>query len=62
MHKPFIPDIKYDFIFVVPVDIETNTRLSKHIELSIPIVSAAMDTVTEARTSISVAREGGVAE
>ncbi len=45
---------------VVPVDIETNTRLSKHIELSIPIVSAAMDTVTEARTSISVAREGGV--
>lgn len=45
---------------VVPVDIETRTRLSKHIDLNIPIVSAAMDTVTEARAAISVAREGGV--
>ncbi len=45
---------------VLPRDVDTSTRLTKNIKLSIPIVSAAMDTVTGARTAISMAREGGI--
>jgi IMP dehydrogenase len=45
---------------VLPKDVDVGTRLTKNITLNIPIVSAAMDTVTEARTSISMAREGGM--
>ncbi len=45
---------------VLPSDVNTTTRLTKNITLNIPIVSAAMDTVTESRTCISLAREGGV--
>src|SRR3954468_2484402 len=45
---------------VLPNDVSTATRLTRGIELSIPIVSAAMDTVTEARLAIELAREGGI--
>ena len=45
---------------VVPKDVDVTSRLTKRIPLNIPIVSAAMDTVTEAQTSISLAREGGL--
>ncbi len=45
---------------VLPKDVTVNTRLTRNIQLSIPIVSAAMDTVTEADTAISMAREGGL--
>lgn len=45
---------------ILPKDVNTSTKLTKDITLSIPIVSAAMDTVTEARTSISMARAGGI--
>ncbi|MCX2726658.1 IMP dehydrogenase [Thermomicrobium sp. 4228-Ro] len=45
---------------VLPKDVDTRTRLTRHIELNIPIVSAAMDTVTEARMAIALAREGGI--
>jgi IMP dehydrogenase len=45
---------------VIPKDIVTRTRLTKNIELHIPFMSAAMDTVTEADMAIAVAREGGV--
>jgi IMP dehydrogenase len=45
---------------VLPGDVDTRTRLTKNIALNIPIVSAAMDTVTESRASISMAREGGI--
>jgi IMP dehydrogenase len=45
---------------VLPMDVNTSTQLTKNISLNIPIVSAAMDTVTESRTSISMAREGGI--
>jgi IMP dehydrogenase len=45
---------------VLPVDVSTRTRLTRTIELEIPLVSAAMDTVTEARTAIALAREGGI--
>src|SRR5438309_8495643 len=45
---------------VLPNDVSTRTRLSRSIELSIPVVSAAMDTVTEARLAIALARLGGI--
>jgi len=45
---------------IMPKDVDTSTRLSRHLDLNIPIVSAAMDTVTEARTSITMARSGGI--
>ncbi len=45
---------------VLPRDVETATLLTRGLELRIPLVSAAMDTVTEARTAISMAREGGL--
>src|SRR5207247_11436837 len=45
---------------VLPNDVSTATRLTRSIRLEIPIVSAAMDTVTEARLAIALAREGGL--
>ncbi len=46
--------------FVLPADVTTATRLTAEIALNIPILSAAMDTVTEARLAIALAREGGI--
>ncbi|MBT8373769.1 MAG: IMP dehydrogenase, partial [Deltaproteobacteria bacterium] len=45
---------------VLPKDVDTRTWLTKNISLNIPLVSAAMDTVTEAQASITMAREGGI--
>jgi IMP dehydrogenase len=45
---------------VLPRDVDLVTRLSRNIPLNIPLVSAAMDTVTEARAAICMAREGGI--
>ena len=45
---------------VSPANVDTSTRLTKQISLAIPILSAAMDTVTEARMAIALAREGGL--
>jgi IMP dehydrogenase len=45
---------------VLPNDVNVSTRLTRNLTLNIPIVSAAMDTVTEADTAISMAREGGI--
>ena len=45
---------------VLPNDVSTRTRLTRTIELAIPIISAAMDTVTEARLAIALARKGGI--
>ena len=45
---------------VLPRNVDLTTRFSRRIELKIPIVSAAMDTVTEAKMAISIAREGGI--
>ncbi len=59
--------LTFDDILLVPAysevrprDVDVQTRLTKRISLNIPIISAAMDTVTEADTSISLAREGGM--
>src|SRR5713226_3105854 len=45
---------------VLPSEVSTSTRITSTLSLQIPIMSAAMDTVTEARLAIAVAREGGI--
>jgi len=45
---------------VLPKDIDTSTYLTKTIKLNIPLLSSAMDTVTESRLAIALAREGGI--
>jgi IMP dehydrogenase len=51
-----VPDESY----ILPRDVDTATLLTNSISLNIPIVSAAMDTVTESRTAICLAQEGGI--
>ena len=45
---------------VLPRDVDTATNLTKTIKINIPIMSAGMDTVTESRMAIAIAREGGI--
>lgn len=45
---------------MLPKDIDTSTYLTRDIKLNIPLMSAAMDTVTESRLAIAIAREGGI--
>ena len=45
---------------VLPRDVNLRTRVTRNIELNIPLLSAAMDTVTEARLAIALAQEGGI--
>jgi len=45
---------------VLPRNVDLSTRFSRRIELKIPVVSAAMDTVTEAKMAMAIAREGGI--
>ena len=65
--RPFDDAYTYDDVLIVPLksdilptEVRTNTRLTNHIELNIPIVSAAMDTVTESRLAIALAQQGGI--
>ena len=44
----------------LPKDVDVSTRLTRNIKINIPIISAAMDTVTDARLAIALAREGGI--
>src|SRR5688572_9167960 len=48
------------FSAILPREVSLETRLTRGIKLNIPIVSAAMDTVTEARLAITLAQEGGI--
>jgi len=48
------------FSTVVPRDVDTSTRLTRQIRINIPVVSAAMDTVTESSLAIALAQEGGI--
>ncbi len=59
--------LTYDDVFLVPAhslvlprDVDTSARLTRKLRLNIPIVSAAMDTVTEARLAITMAQSGGI--
>ncbi|NLM35056.1 MAG: IMP dehydrogenase, partial [Clostridiales bacterium] len=45
---------------VLPREVKLNTNLTKSIKLNIPIMSAGMDTVTESKMAIAIAREGGI--
>src|SRR5262249_19170548 len=45
---------------VLPREVDVATRLTRHIRLSVPLVSAAMDTVTESRLAIAMAQQGGL--
>src|SRR3954464_14022960 len=45
---------------VVPALVNTQTRLSRNVNLNIPVISAAMDTVTESRLAIAIAQQGGI--
>ncbi|MGC5013777.1 IMP dehydrogenase [Streptosporangium sp. DT93] len=61
------PGLTYDDVLLVPAysdlqpgEAETGTRLSRGITLRIPLISAAMDTVTEARMAVAMARQGGI--
>jgi IMP dehydrogenase len=68
LHPRFMPEgLTFDDVLLAPrhstvhpSDTDVRTRLTRGIELAIPLVSAAMDTVTEARMAIAMAREGGI--
>ena len=45
---------------ILPHDADTLTKLTQNIELGIPVISSAMDTVTEARLAIAMAQAGGI--
>jgi IMP dehydrogenase len=45
---------------ILPAEVDVRSRLSRSIQLNVPIVSAAMDTVTESATAITMARQGGI--
>ena len=49
-----------DYSEILPSSVDTTTYFTKNIKLNIPIVSAAMDTVTEAAMAIAIAQEGGI--
>lgn len=67
-HDPFgFIGLTYDDVLllpgesdVIPSAVETRTQLSRNVSLNIPLVSAAMDTVTESRLAIAMARQGGI--
>ncbi|HZX10294.1 MAG TPA: IMP dehydrogenase [Acidobacteriota bacterium] len=67
LHKEIIKGLTFDDVLimpdksnVLPADADVTTKLSRHVNLSLPIVSSAMDTVTESRMAIALAQKGGI--
>src|SRR6056297_580000 len=68
MPKKFLKEgLTFDDVLLVPArseilprEVQMNTRLTDDLTLNVPILSAGMDTVTEARMAIAIAREGGL--
>jgi IMP dehydrogenase len=67
LNGPILDALTFDDVLLVPArsdvlprDVDVSTRLTRRISINIPIVSAAMDTVTESRMAIALAREGGI--
>jgi IMP dehydrogenase len=67
LHGPLEEGLTFDDVLLVPAksevhprEVDVSTELTKRIRINIPLVSAAMDTVTEARLAIALAREGGI--
>ncbi len=67
MDGPIVEGLTFDDVLllpgkssVLPAEVDTRTCLTRRIALNIPLVSAAMDTVTESRLAIAIARQGGV--
>ena len=52
--------IRPGYSSILPRDVSTNTYFSREIKINIPLVSAAMDTVTEAKMAIAIAQGGGI--
>ena len=68
VHEKFIAEgLTYDDVLLLPAysevlprDVDVSTQFTRNIRLNIPIVSAAMDTVTDAQMAIAIAQEGGI--
>ncbi|MDD4998589.1 MAG: IMP dehydrogenase, partial [Syntrophales bacterium] len=67
LEDPIVEALTFDDLLMVPAesdilprDVDTSTMLTNNIRLNIPILSAAMDTVTESGTAICLAQEGGM--
>lgn len=66
-HKKIVDGLTFDDVLILPAksdvlphEADVSTQLSRHIDLKIPIISAAMDTVTESRMAITMAQQGGL--
>src|SRR5512139_3687458 len=66
-HELFADALTFDDVLLVPAysnilprDVNISTQFSRNIRINVPMVSAAMDTVTEKDTAIAIAREGGI--
>ena len=66
-HKIVLEGLTFDDVLVVPRysqvlprDVDTRTKFTRNLYLNTPIVAAAMDTVTESKLAIAMAREGGI--